>query len=490
MNVPCNSFFRSLAVALTLAIIPQAWAGGAADRSTDAQVLEQLQASLCPTAQNPIPPATPGAWVCTATLAPHAGVNSHAGKSVAVSRYPDGSVRAVFVGAPQADWFNEFNNETYTEAGLVFAYSPAGGWHLSDTVTPRAWKSHQHSGAALAAVGDLLVVGAPEYHDQFGLLDVYYDRTYGDPSAEIDMYFITGQNPLTLAQYGYALDISSNAALPSQDGAWLVVGSPRRGHDKGCIEVYRVSVTDSMQQIGDRHCGQVEGDKLGSSVAIRANADNTAAWVAAGAPPAAQGDALLAGEVRLFLATDSSLTAWQTLTAQTPVFLGAFGSSLAFDAENLYVGATGRFNGSGKKTGTVSVFTQSGFGWTFDRELKPGSDAENMDLCGASIAVADPSQVGHIAVGCPGTSGLVAKEGAVRLFRRLKLPPTGSYVWLGERVDMGDAPHGAEDLGRSVAFTGDTVFAGAPSASSDIAPHDGAVRIFTRDSSLFTDGFE
>jgi hypothetical protein len=55
-------------------------------------------------------------------------------------------------------------------------------------------------------------------------------------------------------------------------------------------------------------------------------------------------------------------------------------------------------------------------------------------------------------------------------------------------LSFGNLPHGADDLGRSVAIFGDTAFAGAPLRDVSTTTDHGAVEVFAPDL-IFRNGF-
>jgi hypothetical protein len=65
----------------------------------------------------------------------------------------------------------------------------------------------------------------------------------------------------------------------------------------------------------------------------------------------------------------------------------------------------------------------------------------------------------------------------------------GTPIWSQDRLEMGDLPHGADDLGRGIALVGDHVYAGAPAYDDAIGINNGIVRVFAPDR-IFEDGFD
>jgi hypothetical protein len=123
--------------------------------------------------------------------------------------------------------------------------------------------------------------------------------------------------------------------------------------------------------------------------------------------------------------------------------------------------------------------------YTFDGEVFPGNDAHAGDLCGASMGV-NPIGSGFV-MGCPGSDAQSNGEGFARVV--VPIPFMGGTLWIDQALQMGNLPHGADDMGRDVAMVGDHVFAGAPLADDLLGSDNGIVQIFAIDE-LFTDGFD
>ena len=182
---------------------------------------------------------------------------------------------------------------------------------------------------------------------------------------------------------------------------------------------------------GGAACG-TGGGKLGASLALYSDSQTFYVLVA-GAPAMVQGAQALAGEAYVYVPIDGTITKLDTLKADSPGFLDAFGGAVALDATHIYVGGPGRVKSGVGRTGSVSVFAPSGLvGWSLDTELFPGSGAAG-DLCGTALSARHEAD-GVVAMGCPGHDGLVDNEGAVRVLQEFDF--LGTSIWSQDRLDM------------------------------------------------------
>ena len=411
----------------------------------------------------------------------------HFGQAVAADRYADGSIRALYVGVPNADVVAK--GTTYSHAGRVDVLIPQGGWHVAATITHNMnnnWQANAHFGAALAVRNGIIVIGAPNWddvahgHSEVGASVVYRDIDSGNPSQPVpnitalhELFYST--SPGTGAHRGDSVDVDGDIS----SGAFIAVGAPDYGGGTGCADVFRLDLTTWALQ--GNACGTT-AEKFGASVAIHANSGSYFHLVT-GSPGKIQNGNALAGEANVYVLGSGDLMHVGTLKAQNPAFLDTFGTAVAIDADRVYIAGTGRNKPSVGRTGSVSLFDSGGYG--FDRELFPGDGAAG-DLCGASLSL-DFAFPGSFAVGCPGSDGLVSGEGFARVFTLGTF--LGSPFWFQDRLDMSDIPHGADDMGRSVLLAGDHVYAGAPLTEYFHANDVGVVRVFATDN-IFRDGFQ
>lgn len=387
------------------------------------------------------------------------------GASIAVDSVLDGQLtyRRLYVGAPR----EQVNG--LAEAGAVFVYTRgANGWTYAQTVTAHLPKAGAHFGAHLVVgSGHNLLVSAPDYDNGSGTPGSGYVEFLLDSGANVVSTQTLVGTPGT--HLGRALAISHDMAALS----WTSTSG-------GCVAGMRYSTAtqhwDYFPATHPQVC-ESEGAALGASLAIHKTSDS-AYLLIAGAPASTQGGQALAGNARVYFPNGDSLLQIDTLAADTPAFLDAFGTSVGIDADYVYVGASGRDNGAGR-VGSVTVFKPATIiGYDNLTEVFPQTNASIGGHCGATLAV-DSSQSGFI-IGCPDSDDLVADEGYARVYRPLVF--LGTTVWLESLLRYGDGiAHGADRLGSSVALFGDHAFVGAPSRDTLDITDRGALEIFATD---------
>ncbi|WP_298162140.1 putative Ig domain-containing protein, partial [Brevundimonas sp.] len=160
--------------------------------------------------------------------------------------------------------------------------------------------------------------------------------------------------------------------------------------------------------------------------------------------------------------------------AEAPELNDALGTSIAISGDTVAVGAIGRIT-SGRNSGAVYVFTRSGTTWTQQAKLV-NTDATGTDRFGINLDIdGDTLVVGaHQA-----DDGGVNNSGSVYVFTR------SGGVW-SQQAELTAADRLASDnLGYSVAISGDTVIAGAYSEDS-LGSLSGAAYVFTRSGTIWT----
>ena len=422
---------------------------------------------------------------CAATWDPELSLyggaaGSHFGQSIAADFNANGTLRALYVGAPNA------TVDGHTGAGEVYVLSPIGGWHIWTTITEDdgfgVAETNAHFGAAVAAHHGAIVVGAPDEdfdatHADAGSVHVFRDTMSGPEPDIVPYTHFKSTTPTAGNHFGAAVAVDGYGLESGSGGSFIVAGAPD-AYGEGCAYAYHTQTgSGSTEGIV---CGAA-GDKLGASVAVHALSASYFIMVA-GSPAVTQNGNALAGQATVYVPNNGNLLQIDTLIAKNPGFLDAFGASVAVDGSRIYVGGTGRQKPGIGRTGSVTLFKPASIiGYDFDVELFPATGAAPGDLCGAAINL-NPLRADQFALGCPGSDGLVVDEGFVRVFTLGSL--VGSPFWFQDRLDMSDAPHGGDDMGRSVAIAGLYVYAGAPQAGGK-----GAVRVFVVDE-IFKDGFD
>lgn len=406
------------------------------------------------------------------------------GAAMAVDRNPDGSVRALYVGLPDADVV--YGGLTYQNTGKVEVWRPEGGWHLALTID-----GHQNTdarfGAAIAVHRGAIAIGAPGTNGGTGRVWLYEDRNSqlpGEPPLDIQLAPGDFAGVSVGDKLGWSVAIHGDGLKPGGDGSFLVVGAPTRNANSGCVYVQKVR-RDISNPVRSSYCPNTAQANAGFSVAVRASGPD--AFTAVVGAPSQTRDGVVAGSARLLFGTSTSLSQSQLLNVAEPKVLDAYGYSVAIDAARIYVGGPSRTRGDNLRSGSVAVFLKAAVVWNLEAELFPAADA-GPDLCGWSVAAdVHPGNTGRVVIGCPEYNGDYAHQGSLRVFERL----AGSSSWGEEHLVVDyDSLDGPSRLGKSVALAGDRAFGGGPEAlaplSTDVV---GEVRVFLRDR-IFRDGFE
>lgn len=431
-------------------------------------------------------------WVRTdqvrAPNLPAGTTNVRFGSAVAADvTYGPNTVRALYVGAPYATV--RFNNVDYPGAGKVFVFMRNGGhWQLADTLYPATPQNDAHFGAAVAVQNGILAVGEPDYdnsgHPDAGRVWYYVDYYSGTTLPPLINPIYTRSTLFDNAHMGRSVDVSGSGRVIGGIGTWIATGASGLA-GVGCVYLTYFNDSLAFTEKGST-CGANNGDLFGASVAVR-GLSNSNMNLVVGAPGEAQGGQVAAGAVHLYVLASNTLTSFGDVHAQTPAILDTFGSSVAIDSHRLYVGANGRDKTGVGRTGSVSLFTPAFIiGYDFEAEVFPSAGAKAGDLCGASLYLNSALDHGF-AMGCPGSDGLVNGEGFVRVVE--PIPFLNGTLWLDSVLNLGDLPHGADDVGRGVVLVADHVYAGAPLADDAVGTNNGSVEEFALDL-LFANGFD
>ena len=164
-------------------------------------------------------------------------------------------------------------------------------------------------------------------------------------------------------------------------------------------------------------------------------------YAVAGAPGAQQNR----GRVLVYSCSGQSCSGPEQITEAGLLAGALYGSAVALSGQNLAVGAPGSAGG------TVYLYVNNGSSWQLQQAITPADPAT-----GAAFGSSVDLQNDRVVVGAPGASG---RAGAVYVFER----SAGTWTQ-SARLSASDAQAG-DAMGASVALSGDTVLAGAPTRS-------------------------
>lgn len=254
------------------------------------------------------------------------------------------------------------------------------------------------------------------------------------------------------------------------DGDWLAVGAPRDDRDPerkdaGAVYLFQWSGTTWDQKAKLFAATPQAKAHLGFALAMRNGV------LAAGAP--GEGPEGAEGAVYVFALRDDGWAQEKRLFAPEPDVRN-FGRSLALDGDHLAVGAGGF---DGVTDGAVYIYDVP----TWNRErLVPPRGRQREERFGSAVSLAG----GVLIVGAPGYDvPSAADAGAVYVFQR---GPGGRWREKAKLLPLDSPPGGlslaGQQLGFSVATDGTEIFAGAPTAdfAGPSLKNSGAVYRFGR----------
>ena len=287
--------------------------------------------------------------------------------------------------------------------------------------------------------------------------------------------------------------------------------------ESGAVYVFVRNGTTWSQQAylkaSNNEVGEVTGDLFGASVSISGNTlvvgapyeDSSATGVNGNQ---ADNSAYNSGAVYVFTRSGITWSQQAYIKASNTGAEDYFGSSVAISDDTFVVGAyletssaTGvngdETDNSARDAGAAYVFTRSGMTWSQQAYLKASNTGE-WDFFGGSVAISGNTVVvgargeASNAVGINGdqTNNLAGTSGAVYVFTR------DGTIW-SQQAYLKASNTQEHDIFGSVAISGDTIAVGAfyedsnatgvnGDQSNDLATYSGAVYIFTRNGSSWS----
>lgn len=360
------------------------------------------------------------------------------------------------VGAIQADVGGN------ADQGAVYLYGRNQGgpsqWGLIRKLVASDGIADDQFGSALAADGDLMVVGAAGA-DLGGVVNqgaaYILERNQGGADTWGQVKKLTVPTAPSSASFGHSLSISGDTVVVSTSASAHVYSRNQGGSDAWGL----VTVLDPV----DDPLG------FGSSVAISAD------LIAVGAMWANVGSNSHQGAAYLFQRNLGGADHWGQ--ALKLVHAGAaaedrFGSDMALAGDRLVVGALGVDVDGTTDTGAAFVFTRAGGRWIQAVQRNAGASADG--VFGWQVALSgDVLVVGDDLA----TVGGYAQQGAAYVFARNQ---TGAERWgLVKKLVSFDGA-ASDRFGDAVAVDGDLVVVGAPLAEFAAQTDRGAAYVFRR----------
>jgi hypothetical protein len=223
--------------------------------------------------------------------------------------------------------------------------------------------------------------------------------------------------------------------------------------------------------------GNSTNELFGSAAAM----DDTTAVIGAynmSTPNAGQG----AGYV--YVRSGSTWSLQQKLTASDASAGQRLGQSAALSGDTVVLGAPYSAIGGNTQQGAAYVFVRSGSTWTQQAKLTAPDGATN-DLFGLSVDIdGDNLIVGSPSADLPMPTPTTANAGAAYVYVR-----SGSTWSLQQKLvaTLSGGPQTDDSAGHGVALVGNTAAVGAPNR---VATHQGAVMLFVRSGTTWTETSE
>ena len=292
-----------------------------------------------------------------------------------------------------------------------------------------------NAGLSVVLSGTTAVVGVPGKNGSTGAAYVFvHSGTHWSQQARL-----TASDGVAGDQFGFSVALSGDAAM---------VGAPFKNTQTGAAYVFVRRGTGWHQQDRLTASGAAGGDWFGSSVAL------SGSTALIGAPQRNSSS----GAAYMFVRRGTAWHQQTRLTAGDAAAMTDFGSSVALNGSTALVGAPQRNSSSG----AAYVFVPRGTGWHQQARLTAGDAAANDEL-GTSLALSGNTAV----VGAPGKN--IASGAAYVFVRR------GTAWHQQARLTAGDAAE-EDNVGLSVAVSADTAVAGAPGQNGS----SGAGYVFVR----------
>ena len=337
-------------------------------------------------------------------------------------------------------------------------------WGQTAKLMPTFLHEGDRFGEAVAMDGDLLVIAAP----RAGLWETKVDKK-GEPFEVLRVQnagLVTVWERAGAGETYCLLDVIQPSFLQPFDwfgtsvdvhNGRIAIGCPRRDsngdltNDVGSVFVY--SVDGGIVTLDDERVGVVDGALLGSSVVIHEHSETSRWHLLAGAPKASSDR----GEVISWTSFSDDTGAFielETLSGSVGT-ASRFGTAIALEDDDLAVGAPGALDG----VGSVLTYRLSSLSWLSPQTLEmPGDD--EVAYFGSSVSI----NSSRLSVGAPQSdSPVLDRLGAVVVFEQPEL----NSEWVLTDFLRPAGLRAGDELGVSVAMSGNIIFAGAPDADDD-----------------------
>lgn len=320
------------------------------------------------------------------------------------------------------------------DLGAVEAYEG----RASAVLTPPKSQSEAF-GAAIAAFGSTIIVGAPDYGSGVGQAYIFQRFSNGWRRTAT----LVPPNEGGTDAYGTSPGFGTAVAL---DGDTAVVGAPGTEWTDGRAYIYRYQNGSWREVATLKGPAQKPGDSFGSALAI----SGTTVVVGAKDDAADQGSAFV------FAPNGRQWRQVAQLKPPTPSEAAAFGASVGISGDTAAVGAPGVADEEGR----VFLYSHTRAGWKVATTLQSRSQykfglfGESLAISGSTVSVGAPSLHGG------GGSFIFSRVGtasqrALTLTDPLKNDALafGGATALSATTDVVGAPSMANDAGKVLVFS-------------------------------------
>jgi hypothetical protein len=363
----------------------------------------------------------------------------------------------IVIGAPD-------DVDVVTNAGTAHVFRRVNGrWCPEARLVPDGAAVLRRFGTGVAISGARVLVGAPdETVSGLSQAGAAYAFVF-DGVAWTQQARLTAPAPSGLAAFGGAVAIDGDAAI---------IGAPNEGMFTGAAYFFRwngaawVSEGRVAAPPGDGGIGH----QFGGAVAVRGGR------AAIGAINARNAMSVASGAVYVHEFNGASWPFTVKLTASDGAASDRFGRSVSLGVDRLLVGAPEDDLAAGANAGSAYVFDLAGMGWTQTAKLASSLGAAG-DLLGTSVSLSGDAAL----VGAPGDDAPAgADAGSAAVFRR------ESGVW-AERAPIAASDAAAGDgFGTAVALAGSIAGIGAV-GDDDAGADAGSAYAFDAPSVLIED---
>ena len=332
-------------------------------------------------------------------------------------------------------------------------------------------------GATMSADGNYAVVGA-FYWLPTGLSTplgkaYVYVRTGNTWAQQATLSPTGGNEAQGTGYFGFSVALDATGTRVAVGMRYGETGTGSGNYNQGCVFVFKRTGTSWAQETFFQASDKATQDQFGINVDINGDGD----YIAVGAYKHSHSSNSEAGAAYVFTRSGTTWSQQAKLVASNAAAEDFFGESITISKDNNYiaVGAPGHDNGGGLTgAGAVYVFVRSGTSWSQQAFLQH-SDKVYGDEGGRGHAV-DLSDDGEYLIFGTKRKPYANANGAAYIFLR-----TGTSWAQQAKLVSSDLANG-DFFGYACRLSGggDRAVVGAPRETTGSTTHNGAVYIFSR----------